>query len=100
MATEARIELDGAYRQLREEAGIVRRPSQRVLGVFGPDAVDFLQGQLTNDIEAVEPGASCYAALLDRKGHLQSDATVLLLAPDRVWLVAESDGAERLARHL
>ena len=100
MATEAHIELDGEYRQLREEAGFVRRPSRRVLAVSGPDAVDFLQGQLTSDLETLEEGRGGYSALLDRKGHLQSDARVLLLASDLVWMDAEAEGAQRLARHL
>jgi folate-binding protein YgfZ len=94
------VELDGAYRQLREEAGLVRRPTRRVLAVRGPDAVDFLQGQVTNDVEGLAPGEGTYVALLDRKGHLQSDARLLVLAPDLVWLEAEAEGTERLARHL
>jgi folate-binding protein YgfZ len=93
------IELDGAYRQLREEAGLVRRPSRRVVAVSGPDAVDFLESQLTNDVESLTPGEGAYGALLDRKGHLQSDATLLLLSPDVIWLEAEAEGAERLASH-
>src|SRR5436190_10287097 len=100
VATEAPIELDAEYRQLREEAAFVRRPTIRVLEVHGADAVDFLESQLTNDVEPLEPGEGCYAALLDRKGHLQSDMRVLLIDPQRVWLVAEDEGAARLASHL
>ena len=100
VATEATIELDGQYRQLREEAAFVRRPGLRVLAVDGADAVDFLQGQLTSDVESLPPGGGSYTALLDRKGHLQSDARVVRLADELVWLVAEAEGAERLARHL
>jgi folate-binding protein YgfZ len=100
VSTEATIELDGEYRQLREEAGFVRRPSVRTLAVTGPDAVDFLQGQLTNDVEAIEAGGGGYGALLDRKGHLQSDLRALRVGDEAVWLVAEADGAERVAGHL
>src|SRR5436190_17551034 len=100
VATEAPIELDAEYRQLREEAAFVRRPTIRVLEVHGADAVDFLESQLTNDVEPLEPGEGCYAALLDRKGNLQSDVRVLLIDPQRVWLVAEDEGAARLASHL
>ena len=69
-------ELDAQYRQLREEAGIVERSGRGVIGVSGPDAAEYLQGQLTNDIEALEPGAGCRAELLDRKGHIQADLRV------------------------
>jgi tRNA-modifying protein YgfZ len=100
MATEAPIEVDGQYRQLREEAGLVRRPALRTLAVSGADTAEFLQGQLTNDVEALAPDEGSYGALLDRKGHLQSDARVLSLGDDVFWLIAEDEGAERLARHL
>ena len=75
------VELDGQYRALREEAGYVRR-SRAMLMINGPDAAEYLQGQLTNDIEALQPGEGCYAALLDRKGHLVSDMRVLRFAGD------------------
>jgi tRNA-modifying protein YgfZ len=100
VSTPAAVELDAEYRQLREEAGVVRRATWRVLEVRGPDAVDYLESQLTNDIAPLAPGDGCYAALLNRKGHLRSDLRVLLVDPERAWLVAEADGAERLAAHL
>jgi folate-binding protein YgfZ len=71
------IELDAQYRQLREECGLLDRSERGKLIVSGPDAAEYLQGQLTNDVEALEPGEGCYAALLDRKGHIQSDMRVL-----------------------
>ena len=77
------IELDGQYRALREEAGYL--PKERAaLIVRGPDAAEYLQGQLTNDIESIEREQGCYAALLDRKGHLQSDMRVLRLENDEI----------------
>src|SRR4051794_40428836 len=71
------IELDAQYRQLREECGLVDRSERGKLLVSGPDAAEFLQGQLTNDVEALQPGDGQYAALLDRKGHMQADMRVL-----------------------
>ena len=73
----ATVELDGQYRALRESAGVVAREGRRLLVVEGPEAADYLQGQLTNDVEALAPGEGCYAALLDRKGHMQGDMRVL-----------------------
>src|ERR1700750_392238 len=66
------VELDGQYRALREEAGYLPRELAALI-VRGPDAAEYLQGQLTNDIEALEREAGCYTALLDRKGPLQAD---------------------------
>ncbi len=94
-----RIELDGQYRALREEAGFLRRGRAALL-VSGAEAAEYLQGQLTNDIEALEPGAGCYAALLDRKGHLTSDMRVLHLAEGDLWLDLEPVSADAVRKHL
>ncbi|HWO15584.1 MAG TPA: glycine cleavage T C-terminal barrel domain-containing protein [Solirubrobacterales bacterium] len=77
MAEAMTVELDAQYRQLREECGLLDRSTRGKLLFAGPDAAEYLQGQLTNDIEALEPGDGCYAALLDRKGHMQADMRVL-----------------------
>ena len=71
-----------------------------MLSVTGPDAAEYLQGQVTNDVEALEPGAGCYAALLDRKGHIQADMRVLRLSPEEFWLDGECPGADTLEHHL
>lgn len=94
------IELDGQYRLLREEAGFIERNDRAKLLVRGSDAAEFLQGQLTNDVEGIEPGLGCYAALLDRKGHMRADMRVLRLSPDEFWLDAEGPVREVLAQHL
>ena len=77
MADATTVELDAQYRQLREECGLLERSGRGKILVTGPDAAEYLQGQLTNDIEALAPAEGCYAALLDRKGHMQSDMRVL-----------------------
>jgi folate-binding protein YgfZ len=96
----AEVELDGQYRALREEAGFLARRRAMLL-VKGRDAAEYLQGQLTNGIEGLEPGAGCYAALLDRKGHLQSDMRVLRLdSEDGVWLDLEPEPGPAVLKHL
>jgi tRNA-modifying protein YgfZ len=96
---EVAIELDGQYRALREEAGFLDRPRGVVL-VKGPDATEFLQGQLTNDLDAVEAEQGCYAALLDRKGHMQADMRVLRLSTGEIWLDTEPGAIGPVVRHL
>jgi folate-binding protein YgfZ len=93
------VDLDGQYRALREEAGYLPR-ERVVLVVSGPDGAEYLQGQLTNDTEALEPGQGCYAALLDRKGHLQSDMRVLRVSDDEIWLDLEPAAAPGVLKHL
>jgi folate-binding protein YgfZ len=100
MEAGTRIDLDGQYRALREGAGVVDRSRRGKLVVRGAEALDYLQGQLTNDVEALEPGEGCYAALLDRKGHMRADLRLLRLGPEEAWLDAEEIGTEPLRRHL
>jgi len=96
----ATVDIDGQYRALREEAGFVDRSHRAKLTVGGADAVDYLQGQLTNDLEALEPDQGCSAALLDRKGHMQGDMRVLRLGTGEIWLDLEPEAAESVLRHL
>ena len=55
------------YELVREATGLVDRSARGKLRLLGSDSVEFLQGQITNDVEALTPGTGCYAALLDHK---------------------------------
>jgi len=80
---------------------LVERPERGLLIVSGPDAAEYLQGQLTNDTEAIEPGKWVYAALLDRKGHMQADMRVLRPGEGpELWLDLEPEGMAAASRHL
>ena len=94
------VELDAQYRQLREECGLLDRSQRGKLLVRGPDAAEYLQGQLTNDVEALAPEEGCYAALLDRKGHMQGDMRVLHLASGESWLDLEPGPTPTVLSHL
>jgi tRNA-modifying protein YgfZ len=100
MEATTEVELDGQYRALREGAGMLQRENRAMLIVSGPDAVDYLQSQITNDVEALEPGAGCYAALLDRKGHLRGDMRLLRLSADELWLDTEAVALDAISKHL
>jgi tRNA-modifying protein YgfZ len=100
MSEAVAVELDAQYRQLREECGLLDRSDRGQLLVAGPDAAEYLQGQLTNDLEALEPGDGQYAALLDRKGHMQADMRVLRPAAEELWLDTEPEALAVARRHL
>ncbi len=101
MAELQTIEIDAQYRQLREECGLVEQPDRGLLVVSGAEAAEYLQGQLTNDLEGLEPGAALYAALLDRKGHMQADMRVLRPGEEpELLLDLEPAGLEAARRHL
>jgi folate-binding protein YgfZ len=96
MATQAAAELETQYRILCEGAGVVDRSSCGKIDLLGPDAVEFLQGQVTNDIEALEPGQGCYAALLNPKGKILADMRVLMVAAEELWLDTEDIALDAL----
>jgi folate-binding protein YgfZ len=94
------IELDGQYRQLREEAGFVDRSDRGRLLIRGAETAEYLQGQLTNDVDSLAPGEGQYAALLDRKGKMQGDLRLLRLADDEFWIDVEALALPAISRHL
>ena len=97
---EATLELDAQYRALREEAGLLDRSDRTRIVVRGTEAAEFLQGQLTNDVEALAAGDGCYAALLDRKGKIRADMRVLRLSEDEFLIDTEPETGDLVLGHL
>jgi folate-binding protein YgfZ len=93
------VELDAQYRQLREECGLLVR-ERGFVDVLGPDGAEYLQGQLTSDVESLAVGEGQYAALLDRKGHMQADLRVLRVGEEAILLDLEPAAKDAALRHL
>jgi tRNA-modifying protein YgfZ len=79
------------YELVTESAGLVDRSDRAKFIVRGSEAADFLQGQVSNDVEALEPGSGCYATVLSHKGKLRTDLRVLR-GDDWFWLDTEAIG--------
>ena len=73
------------------------RSDRTKLLLRGGETLDFLQGQVTNDVEALAPGSGCYAAILTHKGKLRTDLRILR-GEDWVWLDCDPIGGAVL-RH-
>jgi tRNA-modifying protein YgfZ len=73
---------DTGYRALTEACGLVDRSERGKLALTGAEAKAFLHGQVTNDIEGLEPGRGCYAAFLTHKGKMLGDLRVLDLGDE------------------
>jgi folate-binding protein YgfZ len=69
--------LDNDYRAIREGAAIGSISPRLQIAVAGNDRASFLQGLLTNDIQALTPGSGCYAAWLTAQGRMLTDMHVL-----------------------
>jgi tRNA-modifying protein YgfZ len=79
------------YELLTESAGLADRSDRAKFVVRGGEAVDFLQGQVSNDVEARAPGSGCYATILTHKGKLRTDLRILR-GDDWLWLDTEAIG--------
>jgi folate-binding protein YgfZ len=86
------------YELVTESAGLVDRSERGMFVVRGSEAADFLQGQVSNDVEALAPGRGCYATILTHKGKLRTDLRVLRGA-DFYWLDTEAIG-HAVVRHM
>ena len=80
--------LAGEYGALTERCGLVDRSERGKLALTGGEAKEFLHGQVSNDVEALEPGQGCYAAFLTPKGKMLGDLRVLDLG-DELFLDTE-----------
>jgi folate-binding protein YgfZ len=73
---------------VHESVGLVDRSERGKLALSGSQAKEFLTGQVTNDVIALEPGGGCYAAFLTPKGKMLGDLRILDLG-DELWLDTE-----------
>jgi folate-binding protein YgfZ len=86
------------YELLPEAAGFVDRSERAKFVVRGGEAVDFLQGQVSNDVEALAPGTGCYATILNHKGKLRTDLRIVR-GEDFLWIDTEAIG-HAVVRHM
>jgi folate-binding protein YgfZ len=80
---------------VRESCGLIDRSARGKLALTGAQAKEFLNGQVTNDVELLEPGTGLYAAFLTHKGKMQGDVRVLDLG-DELWLDTERAALQAL----
>jgi tRNA-modifying protein YgfZ len=65
------------YELATSAAVVVDRSARGKLLLTGADVEEFLQGQVSNDVEALAPGQGCYATLLTAKGKIRADMRIL-----------------------
>ena len=62
---------------LTTACGLVDRSERGKLALTGDQAAELLNGQVTNDVAALEPGTGQYAAFLTPKGKMLGDLRIL-----------------------
>src|SRR5439155_25277196 len=70
------------YRALRERCGLLDRSERGKLALTGAGAVEFLNGQVTNELADLRPGDGRYAAFLTHKGKMLGDLRILARGGD------------------
>jgi folate-binding protein YgfZ len=65
------------HQALREGCGLIDRSERGKLALTGAEAVEFLNGQVTNELATLSPGEGRYAAFLTHKGKMLGDLRVL-----------------------
>src|SRR3954447_21310562 len=89
------------YAAMTEAVALVDSSESGKLALTGPEAKAFLNGQVSNEIEALAPGRGCYAALLTHKAKMLAALRVidtddeLLLLCERPALQALFDALRR-----
>jgi folate-binding protein YgfZ len=69
--------LADGYRAIQEHAAIGAVAPRLQIAVAGQDRAAYLQGLLTNDIQALTPGTGCYSTWLSPQGRMHTDMHVL-----------------------
>jgi folate-binding protein YgfZ len=81
-------------------AGVIDLSMRGRVEVAGTEAVQFLNGLITNDVKGLEEGAWMRAAFPNVQGRLIAEARVLRLAGDRFLFDTEAATHERILKTL
>jgi folate-binding protein YgfZ len=65
------------HRTLRSGCGLLDRSERGKLALTGSGAVEFLNGQVTNELATLHQGEGAYAAFLTHKGKMLGDMRIL-----------------------
>ncbi len=87
------------YAALRQGACVVDL-MRDVVRVAGPDAPSFLQGQLSQDVDAIEPGGSAWSLLLAPQGKVVALLRVTREADDSFLIDTEGGWGEAMVERL
>ncbi|HXP99529.1 MAG TPA: glycine cleavage T C-terminal barrel domain-containing protein [Solirubrobacteraceae bacterium] len=82
MAATDTTALVAEYATLTERCGLMDRSERGKLALTGMGVVEFLNGQVTNELVGLNPGKGCYAAFLTHKGKMLGDLRILAVGED------------------
>jgi folate-binding protein YgfZ len=80
MAAAGTDTLQAEHLALHTGCGVIDRSGRGRLALTGAGAVEFLNGQVTNELADIQPGEGRYAAFLTHKGKMLGDLRILAVA--------------------
>jgi folate-binding protein YgfZ len=89
MAATQTDQAGAEQRALREGCGLLDRSERGKLALTGAGAVEFLNGQVTNELANLRSGEGRYAAFLTAKGKMLGDLRILAVGDDGDGVPAE-----------
>jgi folate-binding protein YgfZ len=78
--------IEDEYATLTERCGLVDRSERGKLALSGSGALEFLNGQVTNELVGLKSGEGCYATFLTYKGKMLGDLRILAVGDPQVGL--------------
>jgi folate-binding protein YgfZ len=93
MAATDQIAAD--YRVLKEGCGLLDRSDRGKLALTGGGAKEFLNGQVSNEVEELTSGQGVYATFLTHKGKMLGDLRIIDLG-DELFLDTERGALQEL----
>lgn len=87
------------HAELRQSAGWLDLSFRGRVCLTGADRVQFLNGQVSNQVKMLKPGQGCYATLLTPKGKIESDLNIYILE-NEVLLDFEPGLTDTVSRRL
>jgi len=98
-AAEAEDSLGEDYRALRQDAGVIDL-ARDFIRVSGPQALEYLQGQLSQDLEMLAVGNSALSLILEPQGKVSAFVRVTRAGEDELVLDFEAGFEEAVLARL
>src|SRR5215510_16179769 len=80
--------------------GTLYRLDRGYVSVTGPEAGDFLERMVSNEVVSLDPGEACQALLLTPKSRIVAPLRVVREGPEAFLLLTAPDRAETVASTL
>ncbi|MFP4598712.1 MAG: glycine cleavage system aminomethyltransferase GcvT [Persicimonas sp.] len=85
---------------VRENVGLFDVSHMGEVEVTGPDAIEVVDGLVTNDVSTLEDGQAMYAALCNEEGGIVDDLVLYRLAADHVLICINAGNHEKDFEHM